>query len=112
MVIHQDMANGRWYSMNICEQLGNVGSEVGRAINWEKKGNIVQKENALERALDLLDLTLDDNRWHEFPGRVKEISLARALVADVFYGKNEFNSDKDSLEKYFNQFAMAARRNC
>jgi len=105
--IHQDMAAGRWYQMSICEQMGNIGSEVGRAINWEKKGNEAQKESALARALDLFDLTLADARWRG--PRLKELARARGETADAFYGKNEFNTDKTSLEKYFYHFAVAAR---
>jgi len=108
--IHQDMAAGRWYQMSICEQMGNIGSEVGRAINWEKKGNNIQKEKALDRALDLFDLTLADTRWRG--PRLKELTRARGETADAFYGRNEFNTNKISLEKYFYQYAIVARSTC
>jgi hypothetical protein len=29
---HQTLSAGRWQSLTLVEQLGNVGSEVGRAI--------------------------------------------------------------------------------
>ena len=29
---HHDL--GRWWTLSIAEQFGNVGSEVGRAIRW------------------------------------------------------------------------------
>lgn len=63
-IIHKNIAQDSWFKMSFCEQMGNVGSEVGRAINWQKKGNIVQHEKALDRAFDLLDLTMADPRWH------------------------------------------------
>ena len=36
---HNDLAGGRWFLFSLAEQLGNVGSEVERAIKWHAKGN-------------------------------------------------------------------------
>ncbi|MBI5230455.1 MAG: hypothetical protein HY981_04115 [Candidatus Magasanikbacteria bacterium] len=33
--IHKDVAQNNWFKMSVCEQMGNVGSEVGRAVNWQ-----------------------------------------------------------------------------
>jgi hypothetical protein len=62
---------------------------------------------ALDRALELFDLTLADRRWH---GRLKEIARARGIVCDFLVGDNEFGSTAESLDRYFVPFAMAARR--
>ncbi len=72
--IHKDMASGWWFEMSICEQLGNVGSEVGRAVKWQNKGDLKSRDNALNRAFELLDLTMADTRW--IGGRLKEICRA------------------------------------
>lgn len=106
--IHNITAQGGWFEKDLCEQMGNIGSEVGRAVNWQKKGNTVQQKKALDRAFDLLDLTMADTRWHS-GARLKEICRARGLLADIFYGKNEFNDSPADLEKYFYQFALMAR---
>lgn len=105
---HQNSASGRWFTLTLAEQLGNVGSEVGRALNWQKKNNQAYAQKAIDRALELLDLTILDSRWHN---RLKEILLSRGAVADYFYGKNEFQSTPENLEKYFYYFAVAARKN-
>lgn len=34
---HQNLADGRWFTLTLAQQLGNAGSEVGRALNWQKK---------------------------------------------------------------------------
>lgn len=34
---HQNLAAGSWQKLSLAEQLGNVGSEVGRAIARQKK---------------------------------------------------------------------------
>ena len=54
---HRDLAAGRWWAMTIAEQLGNVGSEVGRALKWKERNPAIAR-GAADRALDLMDLTL------------------------------------------------------
>ncbi len=93
--------------MSICEQLGNVGSEVGRAAEWLNKGRKDLIKNCLERALELLDLTIADPRWQNH--RQKELTMAREVLADTFYGNHEYGDTPEKLEKYFHQFARAAR---
>ena len=34
---HQDAARGRWQTLTLAEQFGNVGSEISRAIRWSTK---------------------------------------------------------------------------
>ncbi|PIT87901.1 MAG: hypothetical protein COU31_00245 [Candidatus Magasanikbacteria bacterium CG10_big_fil_rev_8_21_14_0_10_40_10] len=104
---HKNMAAGRWFTMSLSEQMGNVGSEVGRAVNWQKRGNIEQSNRATDRALELLDLTISDRRWKN---RLTEIIRARHLVADLFYGANECRETPQNLEKYFYYFALLARK--
>lgn len=106
-VIHKNLAAGRWFKLSLCEQMGNVGSEVGRAVNWQKKGNNEQRERALDRAFELMDLTIADSRWKT--GR-KELCRAREVLADAFYGKGEYHTTPEDMEKYFFQYAVAARR--
>ncbi|TSC78477.1 MAG: hypothetical protein G01um101429_750, partial [Parcubacteria group bacterium Gr01-1014_29] len=35
--IHKELAEGRWFQLSLMEQLGNIGSEVGRAARAEDK---------------------------------------------------------------------------
>jgi len=109
MTPHDNLAQGRWHEMKLCEQMGNIGSEVSRAINWKKKENQDQAEKALDRAFELFDLTLDDNKYKKMPAKLKEIARAREVVADFFCGSNEYKSDVDFLNKYFYYFGVAAR---
>jgi hypothetical protein len=61
---HKELAAGRWFKFSLPEQMGNIGSEVHRSINWFlKKDDRFQA--AFERALELFDLTLKDRRWKE-----------------------------------------------
>jgi hypothetical protein len=42
--------------------------------------------------------------------RLREIARAREVVVDFFAGSNEYGSTGSSLQKYFDHFALAARR--
>jgi hypothetical protein len=107
--IHQNLAQWKWFAMSLNEQLGNVGSEIGGAANWKKKGDNERVAHALERGLELLDITIADNRWAG-PMR-KELCRVRELVKDTFYGDNQYKDSPEALEKYFFQYAVAARAN-
>lgn len=102
---HQELSAGRWQEFSLFEQLGNVASEVGRAARWRIQDR-VSSETAFARALELLDLTMRDKRWH---GRLKEICRSRELLASAFFGNDEYKTSLADLERYFSQFALAAR---
>jgi hypothetical protein len=107
--LHRDLANGRWFTLSLSEQLGNVGSEISRAIRWSSR-NPETASHALDRVLELLDLTLADIRHHQNPARLREIARAREVVVDYFAGPHQYGSTAASLQKYFDAFAVAARR--
>jgi hypothetical protein len=105
--LHGDLASGRWRELSLCEQMGHVGSEVGRAIRWRSR-NAEIADGAVERALDLMDLTLDDPRHRRSLPRLRELARAREVLADFLFGSNEYGSTAESLERYFDAFATAA----
>jgi hypothetical protein len=106
---HRDLAAGRWFELSLAEQLGNVGSEFGRAVRWSA-GHPALFEKAFHRTLELLDLTLDDPRHRRSVARLREIARTREVVADFLSGANRYGSTAESLQKYFDAFAIAARR--
>jgi hypothetical protein len=106
---HRELAQGRWWELSLAEQLGNIGSEVSRATRWSSR-NPALAQGALYRALELFGLTLDDPRHRQAPARLREIARAREVVADFLAGPNQYHSTAASLQKYFDQFALAARR--
>ena len=104
--LHASLAAGRWQSLSLMEQLGNIGSEVGRANRAKQIGNDERMWAALERALELIDLTVSDQRWS---GRSREILRAREIICDFLVGENEYRSTREAIDAYFLQFAIAAR---
>ncbi len=106
MVQHKELAAGRWATLSFVEQMANIGSEVERALNWRAKNNLDYSQKAFERALELLDLSLEVTK--DFP-RLKELARSREVLVDYFFGTNEYGSDEKFLRQYFLDFAMAAR---
>ena len=101
---HQELAAGRWFQMTLAEQLGNIGSEYGRAVNWAKK-DAGRFNSALIRYLELLDLTINDPRWGA--NRKKEfLRLREQSCGELVDGEKDKN-----FQKYFDQFAFLARKN-
>ncbi len=106
-MLHKELTNDRWSKFSLFEQLGNIGSEVGRARIYQGKDPI-RFEGAVKRAMELFYLTLADKRW---TNRLKEIGRARDVFCDAITGGYEYDSNLVDLEKYFMQFALAARVN-
>ncbi len=104
-IFHEDLVS-RWKTFSIFDQMANIGAEVGRAINWKKKNNIVQSTNAFYRGLELIDFTIDDEKNKN---RLKEILQMREMLVDYFVGDNMYKSTDKEWEKYFYYFNFAAR---
>jgi hypothetical protein len=104
---HREMAAGRWFTLTLAEQLGNVGSEVGRALQWRSREPRIS-EGAMARALELIDLTLDDPRHRTSVARLREICRAREVLVDFLAGPNRYGSTEITLRRYFDVFAVAA----
>lgn len=104
---HPALAEGRWKTLSLSEQLAHVGSEVERTIKWKEKGNIEYARLAFVRALELLDLTI--SAYTEF-SKLKELTRLRELLVDYFQGNNEYLSSDDFWHKYFLEFTFLAHK--
>ena len=82
-LIHKNLGAGKWRTLSFAEQMGNIGSEVSRAGRWQGKDEKLF-QGAIERALELFDLTLEDPRWHG--GRLREIARSREVFCDAKSG--------------------------
>jgi len=108
-VQHPELAAGRWWTLTLSEQLGHVGSEVSRTLRWQSRNPRIAK-GALQRALELIDLTLADPRHRCHVGRLREIARAREVLVDFVDGPNQYHSTAASLQRYFDAYAVAAHR--
>jgi len=94
--------------LSLAEQLGHVGSEVSRAVRWQSRNPDVARR-ALYRALELFDLTLADRRHRANPARLREIAGPASLSRISWLAESVWLHGP-SLQKYFDAFAVAARR--
>ncbi|MDE2874812.1 MAG: hypothetical protein OXU69_07505 [Gemmatimonadota bacterium] len=105
--LHKRAAAGAWARLELVEQLGNVGTEVDRTIRAHEAGRTSRFESALERALELFDLTASDPRWHGH--RCQEILRAREEFCRLFFDPDVPSGSAEGLRRYFFGFGHAAR---
>lgn len=106
MVYHKGLTPERWFGMSIVEQMANIGSEVFRAISWRER-NAEYSRQALYRALELLDLTVEDRKNVD---RLKELLRVRELLVDFLVYDNVYRSTDEQWQRYFHAFNLAANR--
>ena len=103
---HRELAAGRWKTFSFAEQMAHVGSEIERAIAWEAKGRQDFSRRAFERALELLDLTIEDTKTR---ARLRELLRVREALADHFVFDNSYKSTHDDWRRYFRFFLLSSR---
>lgn len=103
MYFHKELTKEKWFALSFFQQMANIGAEVGRAINWQKKDKNLSN-SALFRALELLDLTIEDDKNKK---HLKEICRLREVLADYFCFDNVYKSTDKNFEKYFYDFNYA-----
>lgn len=96
----------KWHQYSLYEQLGNILAEISRANNRKKVGEAESEKKALERALELIDLTLIDKKH---TCSLKEIKILRDVVADKCAAGNNFDVNFEEIQNYLLPFAILAR---
>ena len=102
---HRSLAEGKWFTLSLAEQLANIGSEVHRAIL--ARGDENRFKGAVIRGLELFNLTVSDKRWSK---RLKELTRLKELFCDAVSGGTEYATSLEDLDKYFYHFAFAVRK--
>lgn len=93
----------KWAKYSFNEQMGNIGSEVGRTFSAQKRGDEEAAWAAVVRALDLFDATISSLKLS--PARRQEILRAKEEYLRAYFD----GKDTKGVENYFMQFAIAAR---
>ena len=106
--IHGDDAYRDWVKYPITYQMGNIGSEVSRALKWQAKNNQPRMDKAIDRALELFDFTIAANTNNH--ARLTEILKARDEFCDYFFGGNSYHTDSARMQKYYDEFALLFQR--
>jgi len=107
MIIHKELAAGRWFELPLIEQLANIGVDVERTIRWKNKGELEYSKDAFERVLELIDLTVADPK-NKGRGSLREILRVREALVDHFVYDNEYGTTDEIWQQYFFDFNYAA----
>jgi len=97
-----------WHQLTLCSQLGNIGAEVGRSIKWRKQPRLGDASVAFFRALEYLDLTINDPRHRG--ARRHELCRLREVLVDWYFDSKLYHSHDSDWDRYFNPFAIRANR--
>ena len=98
----------RWSKLDIFNQMGNIYSEVGRSFKTKGQTDGDDHVEALARAIDLFDATISSLNDARSP-KLKEVLRAKEQFLDLITDKNPDKEAVQSLDRYFLQFAIAAR---
>ena len=101
------MEESKWLNLTKAQQIGNIGSEIARAAYWENHNDLINRNKALERSLDLLDLTLNDRRWKV---GIKEIARFREVVGAKYCNDDFFDITLKELEEFCVNFVINCGR--
>ena len=96
--IHGEDVCREWAKYPITYQMGNIGSEVSRALKWQAKNNQSRLDKAVDRALELFDFTIEANIGNH--ARLTEVLKARDEFCDYFFGDNSYHTDPNKMQKY------------
>lgn len=107
LIHHRSLTSERWMRLSFPEQMANVGSEVFRALKWRPM-NDKHFRLAVERALELLDLTIEVSSGTG--ARLRELTRLREALVDFFLFDNVFASTDRGWETYFGTFDIAASK--
>lgn len=105
---HKQLAEGGWEKLTFFEQMGNVGSEVSRALNWHHKDK-TNFQAAFDRALELLWLTINWAQNND-PIKLGELTRVYETLGDYFVGENQYQTSTKFWQDYFLAFGIAARQ--
>lgn len=100
----------RWAKLDIFNQMGNIYSEVGRSIKTRGRPDTQEHDQAVARTIDLFDATIE-TLVNAKSAKAKEVLLAKEQFLEVIADDAATQESVQSLDRYFMQFAVAARLN-
>jgi hypothetical protein len=93
----------RWAALTLDDQIGNLGTDVARAVRAKVSG--AEKRLAMWLAIvrTEFEMTVEDPRWEL---ERAEIERQRSRVEDFLTGPNHHGLTPESLDAYFYPFAV------
>lgn len=105
-MIHKGLTPERWFTFSLYVQLANVGTDIARAFEWRKLKNDDYSQEAFDRAMELLDLTIKDPKNRG--SKRRELTRVREALKDFFLCNNEYGTSEEFWNQYFYDFNYAA----
>lgn len=93
------MDKSRWRNLSPKEQMGHLTSEWTRARHWENRGDEPSRQEALYRALEILEAMAETAAKH----RRREIGRLREITAHCLVRSNAFTVRLEDLVAYGRQ---------
>ena len=79
--LHTHLNPEKWASYSKTQQILMISNELNRALNCLISNHQPDAEKCYERAIELTDLTVEDQRWGE---GLKELLRFREVLSDLF----------------------------
>ena len=106
-LIHKGiMENNRWIYMPLSLQIGNIGAEISRLVHWKERNAEDKKDAALDRALELIDLTAYGLQSNKSYPRLREILRLREALCDYAMGTMQYDISGQALIDYCSLFPL------
>jgi len=90
--LHKTLTPDRWQKFSLKQRELMIANELNRAKNWIEKKDLEEVKNCYERALELLDLTIEITKDKN---RLKEYLRLREMTGRLYIEKKgnlRFNS--------------------
>jgi len=82
--LHKNLTPNRWQKFSMKQRELMIANELNRAKNWIEKKDLEEVKNCYERALELLDLTIEITKDKN---RLKEYLRLREMMGKLYIEK-------------------------
>ena len=106
---HKNLDSKKWQSFSKEEQISNIAAEFSRAKNWLAKNDKQEVLNCLNRALELIDLTIQDTRWKR---ALNHLLRLREVLAQFYLKRNKRSEEFIKIFRtllMFNKFTSSIK---
>ncbi|MBN1199309.1 MAG: hypothetical protein JXA23_08155 [Bacteroidales bacterium] len=81
LVQHKHLSIEKWQTYSQSQQILMISNEMNRALNALKSGHFRDAGMSYERAMELTDLTVEDERWES---GIRELLRFREVLSELY----------------------------